>query len=117
MKLERKLEEIELNNLGGHGAMEEQLAASMEKVMDNIADPNTDAKATRTITIKIKMKCVDDARSTIKMDTVFQETLASRTAIGDTVFAHKNKQGKRVAVVDNQEQPDIPGLSSVPKIG
>ena len=121
--MERKLEQVELSNLGGHGAMEEQLAASMEKIMDNIADPNTDAKALREITIKVKLRCTDDSRKTLRMDTVFQEKLAPRTAISGTIFAHKDEDGKRCAVVDNQEQPDIdfdkeqPGGADISRIG
>lgn len=44
----------------GNGALAEKFGVEMAKVISNIADPNTNAKAVRTISMKVKIKPNDD---------------------------------------------------------
>lgn len=46
---------VDINNLAG-GAMAERINRELQKVAENVMDPNTKAEATRTVTISIKIK-------------------------------------------------------------
>ncbi len=46
---------VTLSTLGG-GVAEELFGVELERVIDNILDPNADPKKARTITLKIKIK-------------------------------------------------------------
>lgn len=48
----------------GDGGLQEKVDKELEKVFDNILDPNTDVKAARKLVITLTMK-PDDARQTV----------------------------------------------------
>ena len=52
-------EQVTLENLG-HGAAMEMFQAELERVIANIADPNTKPDAPRSVTLKLKLKPAKD---------------------------------------------------------
>lgn len=48
----------------GEGGLQEKVDKELEKVFDNILDPNTETKVARKVTITLTMK-PDDARQTV----------------------------------------------------
>jgi len=77
----------------------------LDKVLQNIGDPNTDAEATRTITLKIKIK-PDENRELAGVQIDAESKLAPHRPVGTSVFVGK-KDGRVVAVENNPRQPGI----------
>ena len=55
-------------------ALQEKVDKELEKVLDNILDPNTEAKATRKVIITLTMS-TDDARTGVKTGLEVKSTL------------------------------------------
>lgn len=60
-------------SLLAHGAIQEKLDGELEKVFNNIHDPNTKAEAKRSITIKLEF-APDENRQAIKLNSDFQRS-------------------------------------------
>ena len=69
-------EMITLDNLGG-GAASEMFQGSLEKVIENIVNPNTKAEAVRTITLKVKIKPTKKDRSLCTVELSCDEKVAA----------------------------------------
>lgn len=69
-------EMITLENLGG-GAASEMFSASLEKVVENIVNPNTKPDQLRTITLKMKVKPDKKQRSLCVVELSCEERLAA----------------------------------------
>lgn len=65
---------IDLNTFA-EGALAERVNVEIQKILENIADPNTDAKKVRTLTVKLSFKA-DDKRDVILSTVVAKSTLA-----------------------------------------
>jgi hypothetical protein len=65
---------IDLNTFA-EGALAERVNVELQKILENIADPNTDAKKVRSLTVKLTFKA-DDKRDVILSTVVAKSTLA-----------------------------------------
>lgn len=88
----------------GEGGLQEKVDKELEKVFDNILDPNTDTKATRKLIITLTMK-PDDTRQTVSTGMEVKSTLAPQTGVATTVLVGQ-KDGK---VYANELKSSIPG--------
>ena len=57
--MQPKVEKVSFSTISG-GAVIERANLELEKVLENIQDPNTSAKAIREVNVKIKIKPSDD---------------------------------------------------------
>ncbi len=71
---------IELGNIG-NGALKEQFNLELEKVIENILDPNTDAKTMRSVTVVLKIKPEPENREACLLESVASSKLAPRKAL------------------------------------
>lgn len=71
-----KKEMVTLENLGG-GAASEMFQGSLEKVIENIINPNTKPDAARTITLKMKIKPDKKQRTLCVVELSCDEKLAA----------------------------------------
>jgi hypothetical protein len=72
-----------------YGAIQEKLDGELEKVFNNIHDPNTKADAKRSITIKLEF-APDENRQTVKLSSDFTTKLANVEGVSTTVLTGKN---------------------------
>ncbi|WP_438477319.1 hypothetical protein [Streptococcus pluranimalium] len=88
----------------GEGGLQEKVDKELEKVFDNILDPNTETKVARKVTITLTMK-PDDARQTVSTAMEVKSTLAPQTGVATTVLVGE-KDGK---VYANELKSTVPG--------
>jgi hypothetical protein len=62
-------------NLFADGALAERANIELQKILENIADPNTDAKVKRKLTMTITL-AADDKRDVVLTNVVAKSTLA-----------------------------------------
>lgn len=79
-----KTELVSLANLA-NGAAVERFDYELQKVLDNIADPNTKTKAARTITLKVSIVPSED-RSVGSVEIQCSSSLAGMQPAGHHVF-------------------------------
>ena len=84
---------ITLTNLSS-GAVVEQFNTELQRVWDNIADPNTDPDAAREIQIKVKFKPSDE-RGVVDIKVSASTKLAPAEPVETMAYLEKN-QGKFV---------------------
>lgn len=88
------------------GAIQEKLNYELEKVFNNIHDPNTKATDKRTVTIKLDFT-PDDNRQTVNVDSNFTTKLANVTGVSTTVLTGKDLTSGKVQA--KELQSNIPG--------
>lgn len=88
------------------GAIQEKLDYELEKVFDNIHDPNTKATDKRTVTIKLDFT-PDENRQTVNVDSNFTTKLANVTGVATTVLTGKDLGSGKVQA--QELQSNIPG--------
>lgn len=89
--------EIELNlSQLANGAIQQKLDGELEKVFENIHDPNTKSKDKRTITIKLEFS-PDEARQVINLNSSFNTKLAPVRDFDTTILSAKNLEDGSVA--------------------
>ena len=96
---------VNLANIGD-GAAVELFEAELEKVLENIADPNTPADAVREITLKLKMK-PDASRQVGAVGIQATSKLAPFNGAATTLFFTRNKEGGRTALMQDPAQPGL----------
>ncbi|MGG3452280.1 hypothetical protein [Domibacillus aminovorans] len=82
---------IDLNTLA-EGGMAEQVGIEMQKVYENIADPNTDWKKKRTITVKLTFEA-DKKRDLAYVDVETKSSLAPMQSVGTKVIIGRDEVG------------------------
>jgi len=87
------------------GAALELFDQELDKVLQNVLDPNTEAKSTREIVIKVKLT-PDDNRDVGHVQVTATSKLAPFRSAGGTVFVAKVR-GKAVAVAHNPHQVQL----------
>jgi hypothetical protein len=102
------MEKIELEKLH-HGVVLELFDEEIKKVLNNIEDENTVAKAERAITIKIAIK-PDATRRTGEVKVQVSSTLAKTNPAETVVFFDRDKDGEFSAFEDNPG-PELPGIN------
>lgn len=88
----------------GEGGLQEKVDKELEKVFDNILDPNTDSKTARKLTITLTMK-PDDARQTVSTAMEVKSTLAPQKSVATTILVGQ-KDGQTFA---NELKSSVPG--------
>ncbi|HEM9585169.1 TPA: hypothetical protein U3L45_001298 [Streptococcus agalactiae] len=88
----------------GEGGLQEKVDKELEKVFDNILDPNTDIKTKRKLTITLTM-VPDETREVISTSMEVKSSLAPQTGVATTVLVGQ-KDGK---VYANELKSRIPG--------
>jgi hypothetical protein len=84
------------------GAVEEMYQRALKQVLENVEDPNTDAKTERTILIKLKLKPTPD-RSILMVDVQVNSKIAASNPV-QTSFLVKTERGRLFAHEPIQEQ-------------
>ncbi len=85
---------IRLEELAG-GAVAERFGIELQKVLANIADPNTDASKKRSIAVTLSLQG-DDNRDVILVDISTKVTLAPAKSVGTKFTIGKDRDGKVV---------------------
>lgn len=98
-------EYVGIENLG-RGAAVELFNDELTRVLSNILDPNTDAKAVRSLTLTVKFKPSEE-RDLAPTIIEVKSKLASPKGVGTVVFIGK-KAGQAVATEHNPRQPELP---------
>lgn len=83
---------IDLNSFAG-GALSERLNTDLQKVLENIADPNTDGKKKRKLTLTITFNA-DESRDVVITNVVSKLTLAPAHAIEAKLLMDLDGKGK-----------------------
>ncbi|MGI6655239.1 MAG: hypothetical protein ACOX5Z_00100 [Desulfobulbus sp.] len=99
------MKQNELLNIGqlGNGAAEELFAQSLERVVENVLDPNTRADAVRTITLKVKVKPGKKDRTLCQVELTCEERLAPAVPFETALFVGM-QNGKAAATEYRPEQ-------------
>lgn len=80
--------DLPLNSLA-NGAIQEKLDYELQKIFNNIHDPNTKAKDKRAITIKLEFK-PDENRQTVTVDSSFTTKLADVEGVSTTILTGRD---------------------------
>lgn len=83
---------IDLNSFAG-GALSERLNTDLQKVLENIADPNTDGKKKRKLTLTITFNA-DESRDVVMTNVISKLTLAPAHAIEAKLLMDLDGRGK-----------------------
>jgi hypothetical protein len=100
--MERERGQLSLGNIGG-GVAEEKFAEELQKVLDNIVDPNTEEKAVREITIKVKLR-PNGTRSHVDIFVSSASKLGPTKAYPTKAFVGRRTDGTGEAHEHNPEQ-------------
>lgn len=83
---------IDLNTFAD-GALAERANVELQKILENIADPNTDAKQKRKLTLTITL-AADDKRDVVLSTVVAKSTLAPAKQIEAKFIMDLDSRGK-----------------------
>ncbi|WP_017470656.1 hypothetical protein [Amphibacillus jilinensis] len=86
---------VDLNDFAD-GALAEQFNHELLKVLDNIADPNTDPTKKRKIAINLTLQADDRLQLTNVLVEV-KSTVAPRNAVSSSLILDKDENGKATA--------------------
>ncbi|UJW59808.1 replication terminator protein [Bacillus sp. A116_S68] len=86
---------VELDDFAG-GALSERFNQELEKVLENIADPNTDPGKVRTLTVKVKMSG-DDQRNMAHADIEASSKLVPAREVPAKLIIDYDEKGKLTA--------------------
>lgn len=85
---------VDINNLAG-GAMAERINRELQKVAENVMDPNTKAESVRTVTISIKIK-PNEARQIGTTDIDVKSSLAPAKGVPTQFIFDYDTEGNAV---------------------
>lgn len=95
---------VTLDSIGG-GALSELFAAELARVLANIADPNTDEKAKRSISISVTFKSNRD-RDIADVELTCTSKLAGIVKVSTQLFMGR-QGGKLIAVENDPRQSNL----------
>lgn len=95
---------VTLDTIGG-GALSELFEAELARILANIADPNTDTGARRTITITVNFKPNRD-RDVADVELKCSSKLAGIMTVSTQLFMGKHK-GRLIAVESDPRQSKL----------
>jgi hypothetical protein len=95
---------IDLSNLAG-GAIAERFNVELSKVLENIADPNTDPKKARTLTVKLTFKA-DEERDIANVSIETKTALASAKTLETKFVLDRDRLGNVVGAELRSAQKD-----------
>lgn len=90
---------VTLRDIAG-GAANELFDRGLEQIIENIADPNTDANATRVMTLKFIFKPDKDRRG-VMVGIVPSTKLAPANGAGTVIYVGQRKADGQVMVVES----------------
>ncbi|WP_313528743.1 replication terminator protein [Anaerotignum sp.] len=79
------------------GAVSERIQDAIQKVYENIADPNTELDKARKLTIELIFKPSKTDREMVDVQVVAKTTLQPRKAINSTMVIAKDNNGAVIA--------------------
>ena len=101
------------------GGVLERLQDEFDKVLANIADPNTEAKKPRTVTLKITIK-PNEQRNLADMSILTSSSLQPSAPLETSIIIDKERSGKVVASElvggEDQYQHQLPGTGTAGKV-
>lgn len=104
------MKKVSLEEIAG-GALQEQFAKAFEKVVENLADPNTSFKEARKITITLKFT-QNEQRDDVVCDVSVAEKLATQAPTRTAFAVGKNlKNGELYANEYGKNQMTISDLN------
>lgn len=95
---------VTLDTIGG-GALGELFATELARILANIADPNTDPKVKRAVTITVGFKPNRD-RDVADVELKCHSKLAGIMTVSTQLFMGKH-QGKLIAVENDPRQSEL----------
>jgi len=98
-------EKVSLATLKG-GAAIEVFDMALQRVLDNINDPNTKPSATREVTLKVTIKPSED-RGSGAIAIACSSKLASIQEVGTVLYFGKDEMGDGAAFEFNARQPEL----------
>lgn len=87
------------------GAIMEQIETETGKIMQNIIDPNTEAKVARKLTVTVTFK-PDENREMASVSAQAKSTLAPVKPISTSIFVDTDKDGNPVAAEWTRNDPN-----------
>ena len=99
-----KIEKLSLATLR-RGAAIELVDDALERILENINDPNTDAEEMRRVTLTLKLK-PDRKREMLSIDVSISSKLAQPVAFSGTAYLIHTRDGLR-AVENDPRQPGL----------
>lgn len=76
-----------------HGAVVEQVDEAIARVMENIVDPNTKAKAARVVTLKIKLVPTDEERELLGISAEVKTSMAPAAPVLTKAWVAHTRDG------------------------
>lgn len=101
--MDKKLIGLDLSHIA-EGGLQEKLDLELEKVFNNILDLNTDAKAKRTITLKMSS---NDERTVVDTIMDVKSKLAPQNAVATTILVGRDYDTGMVHA--NELRSSVPG--------
>lgn len=95
---------LSFSTLAG-GGVEEKLQYALDEVAANIADPNTDAKKARKVTMTLTLK-PNEQRSIANLDIDVKTSLVAPVGISTTLVIDRDKDGKVVTSEIHGKDPN-----------
>ena len=83
------------------GAVQERVNHALQTVSDNILDPNTDQKKTRSITLTLTFKPSSDDREDVSVDVSVGTKLAPETGLKTQLYFSKNLSNGMVSITEH----------------
>jgi hypothetical protein len=83
---------IDLNTFA-EGALAERFNSELQRVLENIADPNTDAAKTRKVTLTVSLKG-DNERDVVKTTVIAKSTIVPAKDIESKLMMDYDGEGK-----------------------
>ncbi len=91
------------------GALSERVNQAIEEVVKNIADPNTEWKTKRKITVNMVFETKED-REISNIDIVAKPTLAPKKSVHATIFIDRDGSGE---VIASEYKKQLPGQQAI----
>lgn len=95
-----KEEKLSLTTLCG-GALQEKVDRALQKVANNILDPNTDPEKKRSITIKLTFKPSAADNEDVDLSTEISVALAPEIGASTSIFVNKDLATGNVTVMEH----------------
>jgi len=89
------MDKLSFSTLAG-GGVEEKLQYALDEIAANIADPNTDAKKVRKVTMTLTLK-PNEQRSIATLEVDVKTSLAQPVGISTTLMIDRDEKGRAVA--------------------
>ena len=96
------------------GVVNEQFKREWEKIMQNIADPSTDAKKKRKFTLEVEITPNDD-RSFAALSIKSKSALAPVKSDDSAIFMELSNNGVIAMSPEKEEQQDLPNVYELNK--